>query len=180
VNVSRKKDCKRIAYAGNRIGMIKKNSLVLNKFHHKFQKRYSAKTQRRGINMKWEEILKAEATVTGNTNDWSDIGEQVAKEIDYEGNEKACYVNVDDFGFNLKVDDSGEHLAISVEPYGKIRVIDDDEGNDILTLKPEDIDHTIEIDSKSTAADDDTIVLGAEYYLESFHNGKMQISVVLG
>ena len=38
MNVSRKNNCKRIAYAGNRIRNIKKNSLVVNKLQVIFQK----------------------------------------------------------------------------------------------------------------------------------------------
>jgi len=53
----------------------------------------------------WKDILKAEAAVAGNRNDWLDIGEKVAKEIKYGGNEKACYINLDDFGFKLNADD---------------------------------------------------------------------------
>jgi len=128
----------------------------------------------------WKDILKAEAVVAGNRNDWLDIGEKVAKEIKYGGNEKACYINLDDFGFKLNADDSGDDLAISVEAYGEIVVVDNDIGEDIKTLTPKDINFSVEIDAKSVKADNDTIVLGAEYYLENFYKGKLDISVVLG
>jgi len=59
-------------------------------------------------------------------------------------------------------------------------VVDNDIGEDIKTLTPKDINFSVEIDAKSVKADNDTIVLGAEYYLENFYKGKLDISVVLG
>lgn len=55
-NKSSTKEC---PYSGNRIKNIKKNSLVPDKLRPNFQKTYSLKIQRRGINMKWTDILKA-------------------------------------------------------------------------------------------------------------------------
>ena len=65
MNVPRKKLCKRIAYSGNRINCIKKNSLVVDKFRDIFQKRYVVVLMskwksaiKKSVNMDIEDIIR--------------------------------------------------------------------------------------------------------------------------
>lgn len=127
-------------------------------------------------------------------DDWADIADEVVREMNYpgedepEGNDKACYLNLDGFQFNITTDDSSEEIEIKVEPEGEIKVIDDDTGKTIKTIDSSDVDYTIEIDSQQrregvTQIDSsipNSIWLSAEYYLESYHQGKLYVSVVLG
>ena len=119
-------------------------------------------------------------------DNWADIADEVVREINYpgedepEGNDKACYLDLDDFQFNITTDDSSEEIAIKVEPEGEIKVIDDDTGKTIKTIDSSEVDYTIEIDSRQEERDATQIELSVEYYLESYHEGKLYVSVVLG
>ena len=136
--------------------------------------------------MSWQEILKVYAKpMPSRERDWADIADEVVREMDYpgedepEGNDKACYLHLDDFQFNVTTDDSGEYIEIKVEPEGEIKVIDDDTGKTIKTIDSSQVDYTIEI-GKQSRSDTTQIELGAEYHLESYHKGKLYVSVVLG
>jgi len=138
--------------------------------------------------MSWQDILKVYARpMPSREDDWADIADEVVREMNYpgedepEGNDKACYLNLDDFQFNVTTDDSymGEYIAIKVEPEGEIKVIDDDTGKTIKTIDSSQVDYTIEIGQQSRR-DVTQIELGAEYHLESYNKGKLYISVVLG
>tara|TARA_R100000234_G_C4941152_1_gene153002 strand:+ start:366 stop:779 length:414 start_codon:yes stop_codon:yes gene_type:complete len=137
--------------------------------------------------MSWQDILKVYARPMPSREDnWADIADEVVREINYpgedepEGNDKACYLDLDDFQFNITTDDSSEEIAIKVEPEGEIKVIDDDTGKTIKTIDSSEVDYTIEIDSRQEERDATQIELSVEYYLESYHEGKLYVSVVLG